>query len=171
MRNSAVNSDNLANHASEAVRKRNSAIFASGAGDSSVKKKNAAEGLKTAFVAPHAKTERRMNKTEERFFAWLKEGYEDYNPELDLVIPQPTRIFRFGNGDTYTPDFLVVSGFSLKHISRITAWEVKCDGAHYNGWEQGFERYKRAKEQFSKYGIVFKMAIWQPKKLTWRIEE
>jgi hypothetical protein len=166
MRNSAINIDNLANHASEAVIKRNSAIFSGGAGDASVGRKDATEALKTAFVAVHAKTERKMNKTEERFYNHLKLST---NPARVLVIPQPTRLFRFDDGDTYTPDFLCVE-FAEEGLSRVVAVEVKMEGAHYNGWEQGYERYKRAKERFSQFGIEFKMAIWQPKKMQWRYE-
>lgn len=166
MRSSAINIDNLANHASEAVKRANPDVFADGAGKSSVGTKDAAEALKTAFVAVHAKTERRMNKTEERFYNRLKLST---NPARVLVIPQPTRLFRFDDGDTYTPDFLCVE-FAEDGLSRVVAVEVKMEGAHYNGWEQGFERYKRAKERFSQYGIEFKMAIWQPKKMAWRFE-
>lgn len=166
MRNSAINVGQLANHASEAVKRANLGVFSDGACKSSVARKDATEALKTAFVAVHAKTERRMNKTEERFYNRLKLST---NPASVLVIPQPTRLFRFDDGDTYTPDFLCVE-FAEEGLSRVVAVEVKMEGAHYNGWEQGYERFKRAKERFSKYGIVFKMAIWQPKKMTWRFE-
>lgn len=165
-RSSAINVGQLANHASEAAKRANPDVFADGTGGSSAKRKNSTEALKTAFVAVHAKTERRMNKTEERFYNRLKLST---NPARVLVIPQPTRLFRFDDGDTYTPDFLCVE-FADDGLSRVVAVEVKMEGAHYNGWEQGFERYKRAKERFSQYGIGFAMAIWQPKKMQWRYE-
>lgn len=48
-----------------------------------------------------------------------------------------------GSVDTYTPDFIVVHDFLP-----IEVWEVK-GGYRGPGWEQGYERYKRAAAQYS----------------------
>lgn len=102
--------------------------------------------------------ERRMNKTEARFLDVLVRLYPD-----GLIIPQPTRLFRFENKDSYTPDFVVIDK------GAIIAYEVK-GGYRGAGWEQGYERFHRAKEAFRKYQITFILATWNTKQKQWEYE-
>ena len=101
----------------------------------------------------------KLNKTEMRFF-------RDCLADADgVVIAQPTRFFRLSGGGTYTPDFILIHG------GGVTVYEVKTQGAHYHGWEQGYDRYKRAALEFSRPWLTFVMATWQGKLKTWKIEE
>ena len=105
----------------------------------------------------------KLNKTEARFAReWLARycaGFKEC-----FVVPQPTRFFRLTGGGTYTPDFLVL------HEEGASVYEVKMAGAHYHGWEQGYERYKRAAFEFSRPWLSFVMATWQGKLNAWKIE-
>ena len=105
----------------------------------------------------------KLNKTETRFAReWLARycaGFKEC-----FVVPQPTRFFRLTGGGTYTPDFLVL------HEEGASVFEVKMAGAHYAGWEQGYERYKRAALEFSRPWLSFVMATWQGKLNAWKIE-
>lgn len=98
------------------------------------------------------KMERRMTKTEARFYDHLK---AEYAHEKHVIIPQPTRFFRFDNGDTYTPDFIVLCATGM------LVYEVK-GGYKGAGYEQGYERYFRAKEKFESYDlrITFFIVTW-----------
>ena len=102
----------------------------------------------------------KMNKTEARFLEILKRDYKGA-----LVIPQPTRFFRFPNGDTYTPDFLVING------DGVFVFEVK-GGYRGPGWQQGYERYHRAKERFesAENHIDFQLVTWDAKMREWSYE-
>lgn len=104
----------------------------------------------------------KMNKTETRF---LREHLAPWAKERGcLIIPQPMRFFRLTGGGTYTPDFLVL------HPCGASVFEVKMEGAHYHGWEQGYDRYKRAAFEFSRPWLSFVMATWQGKINAWKIE-
>jgi hypothetical protein len=98
------------------------------------------------------KMERRMTKTEARFYELLKSEYAN---EESVIIPQPTRFFRFDNGDTYTPDFIVLCDTGM------LVYEVK-GGYKGAGYEQGYERFFRAKEKFESYDlrITFFIVTW-----------
>ena len=102
----------------------------------------------------------KMNKTEARFLEIIKRDYKGA-----LIVPQPTRFFRFPNGDTYTPDFLVIDG------DGVFVFEVK-GGYRGPGWQQGYERYHRAKERFESYDnrIVFELVPWDAKRGEWSYE-
>ena len=103
----------------------------------------------------------KMNKTEAQFLReWL--APKARGAEC-LIIPQPTRFFRLTGGGTYTPDFLVI------HPRGVTAYEVK-GGYRGAGWEQGYERYKRAAFEWSRPWLGFVMATWQSKINNWKIE-
>lgn len=107
--------------------------------------------------------ERRMNKTEERFFDLLKNDIYADERDTVLIVPQPTRFFRFPNGDTYTPDFLVI------HQCGVTVYEVK-GGYKGHGAEQGYERFHRAAEKFGRHGITFILATWDRERDEWVYE-
>ena len=101
----------------------------------------------------------KLNKTEMRFF-------RDCLADADgVVIAQPTRFFRLSGGGTYTPDFILI------HECGMTVYEVKAKGAHYPGWEQGIERYKRVAYEFSSPFLRFVMVIWDRKEGRWITEE
>ena len=108
------------------------------------------------------KMERRMTKTEARFYGHLQ---SEYTNEKHLIVPQPTRFFRFDNGDTYTPDFIVICDIG------IVVYEVK-GGYKGAGCEQGYERYYRAKEKFesSELRITFFLVTWNRKTYQWDYE-
>lgn len=100
----------------------------------------------------------KLNKTEMRFF-------RDCLADADgVVIAQPTRFFRLTGGGTYTPDFILIHG------GGVNVYEIKMKGARYHGWEQGYERYKRAAYEFSRLCIVFIMAVWDGKAKKWDAE-
>ena len=92
----------------------------------------------------------RMNKTETAFYGKLLDIYKK-----ELIFIQPTRFFKLEGGGTYTPDFLVFS------LCGVYVYECKLEGAHYPGWEQGVERFKRAAAQFDGDIFWFVMAIRQ----------
>lgn len=81
---------------------------------------------------------RKMNKSETKYHLILCAGSESG----DLVIEQPTRLLRFPNGDTYTPDFCVMRASGI-----VEFHEVK-GGYRGPGHEQGMERFHRAAERF-----------------------
>ena len=83
----------------------------------------------------------KMNKTEARFLReWLAPRARGAEC---LIIAQPTRFFHLTGGGTYTPDFLLIDG------GGVTVYEVK-GGYRGAGWEQGYERYKRAAFEWSR---------------------
>lgn len=108
------------------------------------------------------KMERKMNKTEARFYELLKSEYAN---EESVIIPQPTRFFRFDNGDTYTPDFIVLCATGM------LVYEVK-GGYKGAGYEQGYERYHRAKEKFESQVLrtVFFLVTWDRDGHKWEYE-
>lgn len=81
---------------------------------------------------------RKMNKSESEYHLILLSGAGNG----DLVIEQPTRLLRFPNGDTYTPDFCVMRADGI-----VEFHEVK-GGYRGPGYEQGMERFNRAAERF-----------------------
>lgn len=105
-------------------------------------------------------TRRALNKVEATFKRQLLDIVRD-----GTIIEQPTRHFQLTGGGTYTPDFLTYSP------SGVDVWEVKEKGAHYAGWEQGYERYRRAALEHHRPWLRFHMAIFDRKKLTWDIRD
>jgi len=76
-----------------------------------------------------------------------------------LVLSQAIRL-DFDDGTSYRPDFaVVVNGCTVRLI------EVK-GGYKGPGWEQGVERYRRAKDVFQKW---FGFALWTWKNGQWEI--
>ena len=153
--------------ASDSVRRLNPAIFA---GKQAQTRENE---LDRDFARDNAKTpslrecggitkQKKMNKTEARAMEWLRfQGYTG-------IIAQPTRLFPLAGGGTYTPDFLAWELMA----SCVWVVEVKTAGAHYHGWEQGYDRYKRAALQYSKPGSPWRFALltWHARRREWTFE-
>lgn len=157
--------------ASDSVRRLNPAIFA---GKQAQTRENEPErdfarnGAKTHADAVSrgiagVTRQKRMNKTEARAMEWL--GFNGYSG----IIAQPTRLFPLAGGGTYTPDFLAWEPLT----SCVWVVEVKTAGAHYHGWEQGYDRYKRAALQYSQPGSPWRYALltWHARRREWTFEE
>lgn len=111
------------------------------------------DSLQVAEAARYPRGE--MNKSEMRFFdAHLRDGYER---GLCLVLAQQVRIPLPGGG-VYVPDFVVYN-----HLGALEIYEVK-GGYRGPGWEQGYERFKRAAAYLVKFGIGCWLAEWKEKK-------
>lgn len=95
-----------------------------------------------AVAAPKKKPRRRRGPTqaEVEFLAVVRAQH----PQAKAITPHGiTLVFPDGSGDRYTPDVLV----TRPDDGRPTAYEVK-GGYRGPGWEQGHERFKRAKAAF-----------------------
>lgn len=103
---------------------------------------------------------RALNKTEEEWGRRLMAERPD-----SLLVAQPTRFFALRGGGTYTPDFLEFRPSGLP----VIAWEVK-GGYRGPGWEQGYERYKRAALEWSD-GEIFQFKMATKNKGKWSVEE
>lgn len=99
-----------------------------------------------------------LNKTERRFYDEILKGVDKKS-----VIVQPSRLFELQGGGTYTPDFLVISD------GKAFAIEIK-GGYRGPGWEQGYERYKRAAAQWQGDHFKFCMWTWDRKANKWDCE-
>lgn len=99
-----------------------------------------------------------LNKTERRFYDEILKGVDKKS-----VIVQPSRLFELQGGGTYTPDFLVIAD------GKAFAIEIK-GGYRGPGWEQGYERYKRAAAQWNGDCFRFCMWTWERKKFKWDCE-
>ena len=166
----------LAATASEATRRRNPAIFGETAPDFAPRRENPA---KRDFARIAAKTpaeansgrnpgisggetrQRQMNKTETRAMEWLRlHGYAG-------IIAQPTRLFPLAGGGTYTPDFLAWEPMTS------CVWVVEVKGGYRGpGWDQGYDRYKRAALQYSPPGSPWRFALltWHARRREWTWE-
>ena len=103
---------------------------------------------------------RALNKTEEEWGRRLAV----LSPS-SRVFAQPTRFFALRGGGTYTPDFLQFNKEGLP----VIVWEVK-GGYRGPGWEQGYERYKRAALEHSD-GEIFQFKMATKSKGKWNIAE
>lgn len=99
-----------------------------------------------------------LNKTERRFYDELLKGVDKKS-----VVVQPSRLFELQGGGTYTPDFLVIAD------GKAFAIEIK-GGYRGPGWEQGYERYKRAAAQWQGDHFKFCMWTWDRKVNKWDCE-
>lgn len=99
-----------------------------------------------------------LNKTERRFYDEILKGVDKKS-----VIVQPSRLFELQGGGTYTPDFLVIAD------GKAFAIEIK-GGYRGPGWEQGYERYKRAAAQWNGGWFKFCMWTWDRKANKWDCE-
>jgi hypothetical protein len=82
-------------------------------------------------------------------------------PECE-VIEQPMKL-QLTDGGSYTPDLCV-----RDRKQKIIIIEVK-GGYRGPGWEQGIERYKRAKYEWGHW-FELRLWTWDRKQQTWRIE-
>ncbi len=118
----------------------------------------------------------KLNKTETRFLQELRRsmmGMTSAIPELEELDiwcydVQPPRFFQFEDGDTYTPDFLLL----VEGRGQVVV-EVK-GGYRGAGWEQGWERFKRAAAVFgrefgSERGREFWLCEWKPRENRWSV--
>lgn len=105
--------------------------------------------------------QRRMNKTEARALEWL--GCHGYTG----IIAQPTRLFPLAGGGSYTPDFLAWKPGD----TGVLVVEVK-GGYRGPGWEQGYERYKRAALQYCQTSGPWRFAMltWSARRREWTFE-
>lgn len=121
-----------------------------------------AEKAKAMAIAGQPKAKRgagrKLNKTEQRCLAELTAKYPDW-----LILSQSV-VLPFGDGTSYRPDFLLIPPFwDQEFIAFIV--EVK-GGYRGPGWEQGMERYRRARE---KWGTWLGFELWTWRKGTWEI--
>lgn len=114
----------------------------------------------------------KLNKTEARFLAELRRsmaGQRSAIPELDgmdiwCYDIQPPRFFEFEDGDTYTPDFLLLAGGRGQIVAEIKG------GYRGPGWEQGWERFKRAAAAFGRdRGREFWLCEWKGRESRWSV--
>lgn len=103
----------------------------------------------------------RCNKTERLFFDYYLEGTIDYFGATILV--QAVRLPLDGGG-VYIPDF-----FQVWENGAI-AYEVK-GGYRGAGWEQGYERFKRAALQYARDDFQFILATFDRKRNEWDIQK
>ena len=100
-----------------------------------------------------------MNKTEQRCMATLR----DYCGDDVVILPQ-CLVLPLEGGGTYRPDFMVMNPAG----PRVRLIEVK-GGYKGPGWEQGIERYRRARQQWGQK-FAFEMWTWDRKAKTWKVE-
>jgi hypothetical protein len=87
---------------------------------------------------PKERATRKTTKAEDAALRHLKSVYTATRWESHGMT------LRFPDGDRYTPDIVGYPGFDFDRIKLI---EVK-GGYRGPGWEQGHERFKRAKERW-----------------------
>lgn len=101
-----------------------------------------------------------LNKTERRYYdAFLRERRESGEA---LVMSQQVRIPLEGVGG-YIPDFVVWAHGGVEVV------EIK-GGYKGAGWEQGWDRYKRAAAYLERFGVKCTLAEWMPKEHRWNIQ-
>lgn len=116
-------------------------------------------------LAFHTKT----NCKKTRVFKMTKAEQTVYNALISkypsaLIAQQVRNLFQLEGGGMYIPDFLVVNAPSLPPL----VVEVK-GGYRGAGFEQGYERYKRAAAQFTKNGL-FAFELWEVKGTTINVQ-
>lgn len=103
--------------------------------------------------------ESKLNKTELAALERIKTIWAD---QLSLVVPHGIKLF-FPDRTSYTPDFVVY----LHHARQAILIEVK-GGYRGPGWEQGYERYKRARDLYHGY---YAFQFWTKTKKEWEVTE
>ncbi len=93
----------------------------------------------------------KMTKAEETVYKLL------ISEQHRLIAQQVRNLFQLDGGGMYIPDFVVFSD-----ALPIRVIEVK-GGYRGAGFEQGYERYKRAALQFSRSGL-FSFELWEVRK-------
>lgn len=111
--------------------------------DTGGERQNAPASTQTAKKRDTHKT----TKAEESAMAFLKAKGLGHDWQFHPMT------LRFPDGDRYTPDIV---GFPQHPGGDLLVIEVK-GGYRGPGWEQGMERYKRAKEMWGKGSIKFGM--------------
>ena len=101
-----------------------------------------------------------LNRTERRY-------YDDFLREMRetgraLVMSQQVRIPLEGGGG-YIPDFVIWAHGVVEVV------EIK-GGYKGAGWEQGWDRYKRAAAYLERFGVKCKLAEWMPMEKKWKIQ-
>ena len=96
---------------------------------------------------------KKLNKTEQRAYDRAKEVWPGW-----LIIPHGLT-FTFDDGDRYTPDFFMVPLIAERRDNLPCIVEVK-GGYRGPGWEQGYERFKRAREKWARW-FGFEMWTWK----------
>lgn len=109
-----------------------------------------ASKAKPTSVARDRTAERRsktenMNSSERRFYNECLAHDEDHEIHIQ---PQKWFSLRGPGNNTYTPDFL-----EIDHAEGVVRVHEVKGGYRGPGWEQGYERYKRAACQYD-HGIV-----------------
>ena len=92
--------------------------------------------------------------------------------KLALMVKYPTAIIlsqalqlAFEDGTSYRPDFMV----KFPHCEDEDPLLVEVKGGYKGpGWEQGTERYRRAKDVFGKW-FGFEMWTWKSKEKRWEV--
>lgn len=97
----------------------------------------------TARKARQRKPPAPANAAESEWVLWLRQAHPD------AIVRPHGMTFVFPDGDRYTPDTV------MWDMDRMTIYEVKA-GYRGPGWEQGMERYKRAKAEW--YWLDFALA-------------
>ena len=103
------------------------------------------------------------NKTEMLFYHYLRDWLFD-GQVIDTIV-QPAKFFELRGGGTYTPDFIV---FVHGDLERVHVFEVK-GGYRGPGWEQGYERYKRAALEWDGCTFKFNLAEFDRKTQRWTL--
>ncbi len=99
---------------------------------------------------------RKLNKTEQRFFEFAKATWGTQC----AIIPQCLALPLDGGG-TYHPDFLIVGQEGVPLL-------VETKGGYLgHGWEQGIERFRRARHQWERW---FRFELWEWKDKKWSVE-
>lgn len=167
----------IAATASEATRRRNPEIFAVSPSKNAQTRENSSARDFTHFAAKSsnfaksdgrtgapgagATKQKSMNKTEARAAQWLRLN------GVQCLIAQPTRLFPLAGGGAYTPDFLAWN--PDQPLGSLWVIEVK-GGYRGPGWEQGYERYRRAALQYSGGPWRFALLTWHAKRREWTFE-
>jgi hypothetical protein len=100
----------------------------------------------------------KMKKTEQRWFDTIPATHFPSATVLPQALTLPLT-----DGGTYRADFLLV------YLSRYpTLIEVK-GGYTGPGWEQGMERYRRARTQWENV-FAFELWEWEGKTKRWKVE-
>ena len=140
-------------HASDATRRLNPDVWPC---DAVVQARAESEPTRRAPGTPRPLDER-LTKAERRWMSDIATQAAPYR-DAPLILPQVT--LRFWDGTSYTIDFLVV------WLDRApTCVEVK-GGYRGPGWEQGYERYRRARDAWT----AFAWELWELREGAWRCE-
>ena len=112
--------------------------------------------VETPRAKPRVKS---LNKTEQRWFDTIAPTHFAGATVLPQALTLPLK-----DGGTYRVDFLCV------YLSRYpVVVEIK-GGFRGSGWEQGIERYRRARTQWEKV-FGFELWEWDGQTKRWKVEK